>query len=159
MRVNEAALQSGDNSERISVEWRLVTGCTALEPIMMEFQPQHVEAVEAEWMDVAVTEASPVAELDSELVSGIGGANEIALVDLEESVEQVDLRYRGLADADGADLVQFDELNSEIGHGPHDLRNGGCGHPTCGATADDHDLVDSICSQRTNSAGGIAAFD
>ena len=51
---------------------------------MVELDALHVEAVEAERVHVAMSEPSPVDELDAELVSGVGRADEVVLVDAEQ---------------------------------------------------------------------------
>ncbi len=62
-------------------------------------------------MDVAVADARPVDEFDAELERGLGLRHELALVDADALVEEADVRQRGLADADDADLARLDELD------------------------------------------------
>src|SRR6476661_4923312 len=121
---------------------------------MVEFHPHHVDAVIAERMDVAVADPGPVAKLDAELVGRVGGADEIILVDVEQAVEQVDLRNRRLADADRADLLRFDELDGEGRDLADDPRQAGRRHPAGGAAADNHHLADGVGPQKTNSGSG-----
>ena len=113
-RVREAPALAGDDAQRIIARaaWRSPS-VRALEPVMVELDPLHVDAVEAERVDVALADARPVDELDAELVGGVGRADEIGLVDAEQRVEQHDLRDGRFADADGADLVRFDQFDRQ----------------------------------------------
>src|SRR3546814_5310520 len=83
--------------------------------MVVKLDPEHVEAVEAEGMDIAMAGTDPVDEFDPELVGRVGFADELVLVDAEQRVEQADLRNRRLADADGADrLARSEEHTSEL---------------------------------------------
>src|SRR5437588_12763277 len=155
--MREPLLQPGDDPDRISAERRLIAQRFAFEPEMVELDAFHIEAVEAERVDVAMTDVRPVDELNAELVGGIGRADEIALVDVHQFVEQHDLWDRRFADADGADLLGFDQLDLEVGDFAHDLGERGSGHPSGRAAADDHDLADSVWPQKTNSGSSGAA--
>ena len=133
---------------------------SALEPMMVELDPEHVEPIESERMDVAVTDACPIAKFDPELVGRVRRANEIVLVESEERVEEIDLRDGRFADADRSDLLGFHQLDREIRHRAEDLRQCRCRHPPGGAAADDDDLADAILDQRASSlcaAAGLAA--
>src|SRR3546814_3689791 len=93
--------------------------------MVVKLDPEHVEAVEAEGMDIAMAGTDPVDEFDPELVGRVGFADELVLVDAEQRVEQADLRNRRLADADGADRLALDQLDLEAGKGAHDARDRG----------------------------------
>src|SRR5207253_9372816 len=54
------------------------------EPMVVELDAQHVEAVEAERVDVAVSDSRPVAKLDAELVRRMGRTDEIRLVEAQQ---------------------------------------------------------------------------
>src|SRR6185369_3279432 len=143
-------------SERIGIERSVVAGRFRLQPMMVKFDPQHVEAVEAERVDVAVADPRPVAKLDAELVGGVGRPDEITLVEAEQGVEQVDLRDRRFADADGPDLVRFNQFDRKLGQLAKNLGHGCCSHPPRRSAADDHDRPDAVGFQKTISSGSGA---
>ena len=53
----------------------------------------------------------PVHELDAELERGLGLRHQLALVDADAAVEEADVRQRGFAHADDADLAGFDQAD------------------------------------------------
>ena len=83
------------------------------QPEVVEVDARHLHAVEAERVHVRMPEPRPVDELDAEFEARLRGADEFGLVDAERAVEFEDGRDRGLADADGADLLGLDELDGE----------------------------------------------
>src|SRR3546814_13114131 len=85
--------------------------------MVVKLDPGHVEAVEAEGMDIAMAGTDPVDEFDPELVGRVGFADELVLVDAEQRVEQADLRNRRLADADGADRLALDQDRKSVVEG------------------------------------------
>src|SRR3954470_12813124 len=89
-------------------------------------------------MDVAIAEARPIDELDAQLERGLGARHELALVDADASVEEADVRQRGLADPDDADLARLDEPDVALRR-PVDGRECRGGHPPGRTAADDHD--------------------
>ena len=113
---------------------------------MMETAGPAVLADNAEAVDVLVAYCAPVFELDAQLERRLRGAHEILLVDPEQLVKRAEQRDRGLADADGTDLIRLDERDIEIL--AQQLAERGCGHPAGRAAADDHDLADVLaCSK------------
>src|SRR3546814_7194000 len=124
--------------------------------MVVKLDPEHVEAVEAEGMDIAMAGTDPVDEFDPELVGRVGFADELVLVDAEQRVEQADLRNRRLADADGADRLALDQLDIEAGQGAHDARDRGGRHPARGAAADDDEAADGIADHAATSAAASA---
>src|SRR3546814_10136708 len=106
-----------DRGDRIIVEPAGVAECLTFEPMVVKLDPEHVEAVEAEGMDIAMAGTDPVDEFDPELVGRVGFADELVLVDAEQRVEQADLRNRRLDDADGSDRLDLDQLELEAGKG------------------------------------------
>src|SRR3546814_12841764 len=99
-------------------------------------------------MRVAMAGADPVDELDAQFVGRVGGAHEVGLVDPEQRVEQHDLRDRRLADADGADLLRFDQRDRKPRHRPQDARGGG--GRTLALTADASDARMNVFSPDNN---------
>ena len=104
----------------------------------MERHAADARAVGAEGMDVAVADARPVDELDAQLERGLGLGHELALVDADALVEEADVRQRGLAHADDADLARLDQMDVALFRPEHGSESRGR-HPAGGATADDHD--------------------
>src|SRR3546814_14685810 len=98
--------------------------------MVVKLDPEHVEAVEAEGMDIAMAGTDPVDEFDPELVGRVGFADELVLVDAEQRVEQADLRNRRLADADGPARPAPEQLDLAAGTGAHDSRDPGRPPPT-----------------------------
>ena len=92
----------------------------------------------AETVDVTVPDAEPVDELNPQLETAVGGAEEFGLVDAEPDEEIMDLRDRRLADADGADLVRFDQRDR--GAIAEEAGEGRGRHPASSAPAGDHDI-------------------
>src|SRR5579862_3364960 len=83
----------------------------------------------------------PVAELYADLEGGHRLAHEIGFVDAEPVVEDVDRGQRRLADADGTDLLGFDELY--LGEaGLEEFLHRSRRHPAGRSPADDDDLAD-----------------
>src|SRR3546814_3871052 len=68
-RSQEAVRLGGDRGDRIIVEPAGVAECLTFEPMVVKLDPEHVEAVEAEGMDIAMAGTDPVDEFDPELRS------------------------------------------------------------------------------------------
>src|SRR5438132_767217 len=93
-------------------------------------------------MDVAITLACPILEGNAELECRAGGANEIGLVDAHVLMEGAGGRNCGFTDADGPDLVRFDER--DIDERPELLRQRVSSDPAGGAPARDHHAFDRL---------------
>src|SRR3981189_849525 len=104
----------------------------------------------AEAMNVAIAGTPPVDELDAELEGAAHLADELDLIDLQHAVEELQVRYGGFAHADGADLLGFDEANGAFA--PQHLRQGGGGHPSRGAAADDEDAAEATILHEVSEA-------
>ncbi len=76
-----------------------------LQPVLEEVAHLGVEAVDAERVEIGLTQPAPVAELDAQLVGRLGLAHELGLIQAQHGVEQSDRRDRGLADADHPDVL------------------------------------------------------
>jgi hypothetical protein len=97
-------------------------------------------------VEVAVSLAPPILEIDPELEGALRLPDELVLVDLQHAVEGGHLWDGRLADTDDSDLVGLDEHDlAKLGR--QDLREGSGGHPSGGAAADDHDLADTAVAQ------------
>ena len=57
--------------------------------------------------------AAPVDELDPELERGLGGADEVGLLEAERPIELLDGGDGRFADTDGADLFRFHQLDRD----------------------------------------------
>ncbi len=117
-----------------------LAGQPQLDPAVEEHRPVAGVAVSTEGMEVAAAIAVPVDEFDAELERRLGMPDQVGLVDTGQVVEPVDRRNGRFADADGADLVRFDELDIEL-MGDIDLGERRDGHPAGGAAADDNDFA------------------
>src|SRR5579863_819067 len=60
-------------------------------------------------MHVGMTHTGPIPELDAQFEGGFGLADEVVLVDPQSAYEFHDRGDRGLAHADGADLLGLDQ--------------------------------------------------
>src|SRR5258708_15446486 len=106
--------------------------------MMLKLQSAPRLAERPERMDVSVSRPIPVAELDPEFERGACGAHELGLIQVQEIVEDLDMRQRRLADADNADLVRLDEGDAIVGSGQPPRHHGG-GHPAGRPAPDDDD--------------------
>src|SRR5690242_15521012 len=104
----------------------------------------------AEAVHIAVADARPVHELDAELEGAARLAHELRFVYFENLVEQLEVRHRGFAHADGADLLGFDQPDRDVR--AQNLGQRGGGHPACGAAADDHDAANAVVVHFRNPA-------
>src|SRR6185312_1567011 len=111
-----------------------------LEPVVMEGQAAVVVADAAKAVYVAGPDAAPVDELDAELERAAHGAHEFHLVDAQRVIEGAQVRHRGFAHPDGADVLGLDELNR---YGKlQGARQRGRGHPARGSAPDDDDALE-----------------
>jgi hypothetical protein len=90
----------------------------------------------AEAMEMDVARASPVAELDPELIGSSRLAQEFMIVDAEHGVELTKDRNAGFANTDDPDLFGFDERdgNADTAELPGQQ---GSRHPACRTPAED----------------------
>jgi hypothetical protein len=107
----------------------IVAACAGVQPVLMEIDSVHVDAVDAEGMDVGAAFPSPIDELDTELEGRLGRFHELGFVQAKYAIEIDDVRYRRLTDSDRADLFGFDERDRHIFR-IQKTRKGGRGHPS-----------------------------
>ena len=82
---------------------------------MLEREQPDVAANVAKGVHIARARPVPVDELDRELVGALRGPQKLAFVEPQCIVEQPDLRDRGFANADGADLIGLDQSDFKAG--------------------------------------------
>src|SRR5258708_20217858 len=99
----------------------------SLETILVKRPQTAVAAQGAEAVHVRIAEPAPVDELNAQFERGLGLTDEVVFIDLERLIELPDLRNRGFADANRADVVGFDQANAKIAD--HPLAHGAPGHP------------------------------
>src|SRR6476659_147884 len=109
---------------------------------MLERDQPERTADRTEGVDVTLAWRAPIDELDAQLKAAIGRTDEIALIDSQPLIEQVDLRDRRLADADGTDRIGFDEADGDERTG--EAGQSRCRHPAGGSPADDDELADPL---------------
>src|SRR5580698_10478510 len=110
-----------------------------LEPALIEIVISDRSADDAEGMKVFLVALMPADKLDAQLVSGLGGTNELLLIDAEPLNQPDKRRHGGFPDGDRADLFGFDQLDLaqpafEV------MAKHGCRQPPRGAAADDDDF-------------------
>src|SRR5512138_3065733 len=62
-----------------------------MQPVLMEIDPVHVDAVNAEGMDISVAYVSPIDELDTELEGRVRLLHELGFVQAEDPIEVDDV--------------------------------------------------------------------
>src|ERR1700726_722915 len=77
--------------------------------MVLKFHPAPRFTKRPERVNVAMARLIPVAKLYSQFERCPRLAHELRLVDPEHVVEDFDMRQRRLADADGSDLIRFDQ--------------------------------------------------
>src|SRR5690349_2156331 len=113
-----------------------------LQPVLVEGQALVVVADGAEAVDVALADAAPIHELDTELERAAYGAHEFDLVDLQRGVERTQVRNGGFTDSHGADVIGLDERDGTA-VALERMRERGGGHPSCRAAAHDDNVSQS----------------
>jgi hypothetical protein len=141
-RAHELVLQTGRGVDRIGLQRLGLAGQVLLEPVLVKVHRPVVLANHAKAVDVAVAQAPPIHELNTELEAGLGLPHELVFVDFEHAVEQRDHRNRGLAHANGADVVRLHE--GDVVLPAQHLGQCGSRHPTRGAAAQHHDLLKGL---------------
>ncbi len=105
---------------------------------MLKFHPAPGFAKRPEGVNVAIARAIPVAKLYPQFERCPRLAHELRLVDPEHVVEDLDVRQRGLTDADNSNLIGFNEGNGVVVR-PKLTPDAGSAHPARRASAhDDH---------------------
>src|SRR6266498_1585952 len=99
-------------------------------------------AIIAEAVEMAVADRSPVDEFDAELEATLRRTDELALLDAEDSVEDLHQWHCRFANADGADFLGFDQTDLRLALWKQS-RERRRGHPAGGSPADDEDVADA----------------
>ncbi|EGF91605.1 hypothetical protein ABI_30220 [Asticcacaulis biprosthecium C19] len=101
-----------------------------------------IDADGAERVEIGMSHPAPVDELDTQLETGIGLADELILVEAEQVIVHPDHRDGGFTDPDRADLFRFDQGDGVVLR-TQDAREAGGRHPA-GRTATDNDDVSDL---------------
>ena len=136
-RRDEFSQRRSDGVERIIADVLGLARRAGLQPILMEGHQPEVATDRAEAVDIAVTDLSPVIELDAKLEAALGLANELRLIDLEQPVESGKVRNGRFADPDDPDFFGFNQDDVDLS--AERLGYGRGAHPAGCATADDGD--------------------
>src|SRR5205823_9712645 len=91
-----------------------IAGLPRLQPIMMRRDAVDELAIIAEAVEMTVADGPPVDEFDAELEAALRRTDELALVDAENTVENLHQRHCRFADADGADCLGFDQADLRL---------------------------------------------
>jgi hypothetical protein len=134
----EAALTGHHARQALFVQ--AAEACLAQPAVLAPYRGRAAQVAEiAEGVEIPFTARAPVAKLDAQLVTAVGGAQELGLVDAEQAVEVADRGKGRLPYPDNADFLRFDQFDG----GP--LQGGderGGRHPSGRAAADHHDAVE-----------------
>ena len=106
---------------------------------MMERGKRQSAPGRAEGVIVGIAELAPVLEADRQLDGGLCLAEEISLVDPEDSIDLLDRRDRCLAHADDTDVVGLDEFDLDLPAKDFGQQRGR--HPSCCTAAQYDDLA------------------
>ena len=109
----------------------------------MELDALQVLPESSERVEVALPRLAPIHELDSELEGGLGGGDELILVEPEHRVECHQRRDCRFADSDRADLVGFNQDRLRISV-VEVAGQSGSSHPSGGAAAHNDDLANRM---------------
>ncbi len=119
-------------------------GLVQHQPYLWKIAEVGAESVVAEGVEIAVTLTEPVVELDAQLECRPGAPHECAFVDLQHVVELADPLHGRFTDADGRDVVRFDEPDLDLGGEESGQRR--CGHPAGSAATDNGDFREWCCA-------------
>src|SRR5882757_9924072 len=125
-------------------ERRSLAQLAQLQPMVMRRYPLDGRSKVPKEVEVGLSQARPVPELDTELERAARLAQKVRLVDTQQPIQDLDHRHGGLTHTDDPDLLRLNQLNRDIRR----LQKAGQhrrGHPARGATADDGDLPNALC--------------
>jgi hypothetical protein len=143
-RQREPVEFAGDGAEAVILDGVPGTLGPIAQPVLVEVDALHVHAVNTERMEVDVALACPIPEFDAELERRLRGFHEGRFVEAQHAIEAENVGDRRFADADGADLVRFDQRDRDLPRVEHARERGGR-HPACRtATGDDDPLQQSL---------------
>ena len=141
-RRGEPALARGDDRQGIVVEGTDVGLSARLQPVVMKRCLASRHAIVTERVDVSVSDATPILELDSQFECGPRGLHELGFVDPETLVECPDVRQRRFPDANRPDFRRLDQLDGDAGC-LDQPRQGGRGHPSRRSASHDDNAPDA----------------
>ena len=140
-RRGDAVGARGCHRQRVITDIACPAPTLHLQPPVMEGDTGNWLPETAERVDVAFTDAAEIAEIDAQLVRGVGRLHEGRLVDAQSLHESTQVRQGRLADPDDADVLAFDQLDARQSR--QHPRNPRRGHPAGGPPAQ-HDDADRL---------------
>ncbi len=112
--ADELSLPGRDGAQAVVIDGMGVAVGAAVQPVLMEIKPIHVDAVTAERVNITVALTAPVDELDAQLEGRVGRLQELVFVDTEKLIEVNDIRNCGFTDPDYTDFIGFDQGDRHV---------------------------------------------
>src|SRR5882757_187899 len=124
-------------------ERRSLAQLAQLQPMVMRRYPLDGRSKVPKEVEVGLSQARPVPELDTELERAARLAQKVRLVDTQQPIQDLDHRHGGLTHTDDPDLLRLDQLNGDIRR-LQKAREHRRRHPARSASPDNDDLANAV---------------